>query len=674
MQDFLPTISAVTKGVLQGLLMVLGYLFKEEYRYTEDYRVVLARSMASSAPEPDQPDAEGFFSRPPFGKRNRPRIMSPLLTLHLWCLNPAVAFSEIAEIAHCVVLSSGTLAPLTSFASELNTPFPIQLEANHVIPENQLWVGSLGQGPSGRPLCATYKNVDTFPFQDELGDLLLAVSQIVPNGLLCFVPSYRILERLTVRWRNTGLWQRLEDTKMVLCEPRRGNRTTMDCLISQYYSAVKVGGALLLGVCRGKVCEGLDFTDERARAVVTVGIPFPSFKDHQVELKRRYNDQRVKRGLLSGSHWYDIQAYRALNQALGRCIRHKNDWGSLLLVDERFAKNSKKYISGLSRWMRQRIRHNDNCSTALQSLSSFLNSRLVPNTEVQHPRCASTVDIPSTSVTTTMHHTNLNFQSPHYNSQAKNSSPSSSKPNTSQPSKSSQSFLPSVMYAELPRTFLPLPSRVCTDVGSQNNPISPSYSDVSPTQASVTPLRPTTSSDLQKCRKTIDKYFSPRAKIPVDVINGVEENVTECCEPKRATTHCASQSLFSSTSASKVDDLSMSCSSPVSSDALLCSPPLSPVLAKQPATRDPPCLPAFEPDDLISCDLASADSCDEEMANNSQELFSSDWPEETISGHVTTDQPIASPKAQSESVSPIVRRVKTCRLSRSFHKSFFNSP
>uniref|UniRef100_A0A8C4QP73 Helicase ATP-binding domain-containing protein n=1 Tax=Eptatretus burgeri TaxID=7764 RepID=A0A8C4QP73_EPTBU len=191
-QVFLPAISAVTKGVLQGLLMVLGYLFKEEYRYAEDYRVVLARSMASSAPKPDQPDAEGFFSRQPVGKRNKSRIMAPLLTLHLWCLNPAVAFSEIAESAHCVVLSSGTLAPLTSFASELNTPFPIQLEASHVIPENQLWVGSLGQGPSGRPLCATYKNVDTFPFQDELGDLLLAVSQIIPNGLLCFVPSYRV--------------------------------------------------------------------------------------------------------------------------------------------------------------------------------------------------------------------------------------------------------------------------------------------------------------------------------------------------------------------------------------------------------------------------------------------------------------------------------------------------
>ena len=74
-------------------------------------------------------------------------------------------------------------------------------------------------------------------------------------------------------------------------------------------------------------------------------------------MKRLYNDQNQQRGLLSGSNWYDIQAFRALNQgtltslysnnsdpntltflnvALGRCIRHKDDWGALILLDSRF--------------------------------------------------------------------------------------------------------------------------------------------------------------------------------------------------------------------------------------------------------------------------------------------------------------------------------------------------
>lgn len=72
-------------------------------------------------------------------------------------------------------------------------------------------------------------------------------------------------------------------------------------------------GALMLAVCRGKVSEGLDFTDNNARAVVCVGIPFPYLKDKQVELKRKYNDKKSTcSALLKGSEWYEIQAFRSV--------------------------------------------------------------------------------------------------------------------------------------------------------------------------------------------------------------------------------------------------------------------------------------------------------------------------------------------------------------------------
>ena len=59
-------------------------------------------------------------------------------------------------------------------------------------------------------------------------------------------------------------------------------------------------------------------------SIYQVGIPYPNVRDAQVEAKRHYNDQHAAaRGLLTGSEWYEVQAYRALNQALGRCIRHK---------------------------------------------------------------------------------------------------------------------------------------------------------------------------------------------------------------------------------------------------------------------------------------------------------------------------------------------------------------
>ena len=47
--------------------------------------------------------------------------------LCLWALNPALAFREVTAAARCVVLTSGTLAPMESFASEVRPLLPLDL-------------------------------------------------------------------------------------------------------------------------------------------------------------------------------------------------------------------------------------------------------------------------------------------------------------------------------------------------------------------------------------------------------------------------------------------------------------------------------------------------------------------------------------------------------------------
>jgi hypothetical protein len=53
--------------------------------------------------------------------------------LCLWSLNPGVVFDEVAAQARCIVLTSGTLSPMDSFASELGVTFHQRLEAPHVV-------------------------------------------------------------------------------------------------------------------------------------------------------------------------------------------------------------------------------------------------------------------------------------------------------------------------------------------------------------------------------------------------------------------------------------------------------------------------------------------------------------------------------------------------------------
>lgn len=102
------------------------------------------------------------------------------------------------------------------------------------------------------------------------------------------------------------------------------------------------GGAIFFAVCRGKVSEGLDFADSRGRGVIITGIPYPPLKDPRVILKRQYLDDLARGGgvpaknFLNGDEWYNQQASRAVNQAIGRVIRHRADYGAILLFDDRY--------------------------------------------------------------------------------------------------------------------------------------------------------------------------------------------------------------------------------------------------------------------------------------------------------------------------------------------------
>ncbi|KRZ94720.1 Fanconi anemia group J -like protein [Trichinella sp. T8] len=305
-------------------------------------------------------------------------------SINFWCMNPAVAFDDVSSKTKSVILASGTLSPLKSYATELGLPFQFSLEAPHVVPPERMWIGSIGVGPNDIPLKATFQQAESFAFQDELASLLTNVCNVVPGGILCFIPSYRLLNKLVNRWKQVpGLWDRLNDCKQVIVEPK-GSEHLESALTSFYYAIEhsteinsKCTGALLLAVYRGKISEGIDFSDNSARAVIAVGIPFPNLKNIQVQLKKQYNNTRLKNAvglgvqhsLISGDEWLEIQAYRALNQALGRCLRHKMDWGALLLVDSRF--NQSKHLSGLSTWIRRNLYHYSKFSEMLNSLQEF---------------------------------------------------------------------------------------------------------------------------------------------------------------------------------------------------------------------------------------------------------------------------------------------------------------
>ena len=44
-------------------------------------------------------------------------------------------------------------------------------------------------------------------------------------------------------------------------------------------------GAVVIGVCKGKISEGIDFADNAARWVIVVGIPYAPYESPKIKIK-----------------------------------------------------------------------------------------------------------------------------------------------------------------------------------------------------------------------------------------------------------------------------------------------------------------------------------------------------------------------------------------------------
>uniref|UniRef100_A0A1B0CHR4 Regulator of telomere elongation helicase 1 homolog n=1 Tax=Lutzomyia longipalpis TaxID=7200 RepID=A0A1B0CHR4_LUTLO len=272
-------------------------------------------------------------------------------SFNFWCFSPGFAMSYLNDV-RSVILTSGTLAPMRPLISEMGIDIPILLENPHIVSQEQVCVKVISQGSDKEPLISNYNNRDNPKYITSLGRTILSFTPVIPGGVLIFFPSYTMLNKCQTSWQDSGLWSQISNIKPIFVEAR--NKNDFQDTMVEYYARIQEPGsrgAIFMAVCRGKVSEGLDFADLNGRAVFIPGLPFPPLFDPRVVLKKQYLDEnkRNAKDLVSGNDWYSLEASRAVNQAIGRVIRHKNDYGAILLCDSRFQSPQQK--NQLSRWV-----------------------------------------------------------------------------------------------------------------------------------------------------------------------------------------------------------------------------------------------------------------------------------------------------------------------------------
>ncbi|KAJ2694989.1 ATP-dependent DNA helicase chl1 [Coemansia sp. RSA 1285] len=291
-------------------------------------------------------------------------------------LDPSESFGEICKDARAVVLAGGTMKPANDAIEQLlprqrtghaERPDPCRMldPANarifawsHVVAPSHVCAQVVSAGPAGVPLRFALQDQADGARLREAGGALAALCSVVPGGVVVFFPSYALLRRMLAEWSAAGIVGRIAARKPVFAEASSGQagRPQGDDVLAEYTRQVRApgsAGAVLLSVVGGRLSEGINFSDELGRAVVMVGVPYPNLASPElVERLEYYESQggasasRPRGGSSKGAAFrmgararelYESLCMRAVNQSIGRAIRHRGDYAAIVFLDCRYA-------------------------------------------------------------------------------------------------------------------------------------------------------------------------------------------------------------------------------------------------------------------------------------------------------------------------------------------------
>jgi DNA excision repair protein ERCC-2 len=217
-----------------------------------------------------------------------PTIPNPVL--HFCCLDASLAVKPVFSRFRSVVITSGTLSPLDMYPKILDfipvimRSFPMTLARECFLPliitrgSDQVTISSKFEVRSDPAVVRNY------------GNLLLEMCKIIPDGIVCFFPSYLYMESIVAMWNEMGLLNEALKYKLVFIETPDSIESSL--ALENYRTACDNGrGAVLLSVARGKVSEGIDFDHHYGRAVIMFGVPYVYTESRILRVSQVHNER-----------------------------------------------------------------------------------------------------------------------------------------------------------------------------------------------------------------------------------------------------------------------------------------------------------------------------------------------------------------------------------------------
>lgn len=160
---------------------------------------------------------------------------------------------------------------------------------------------------------------------------------------ILYVPSYDVLSELLSRDL-----KKLIDKKMFY-ESKEISSEEHSLLVKKFEESSH--DSIFVAVLGGRLSEGINFEKKDVRNVIVLGVPFQE-PTPKLERFAKTVEEIIKGGGVDFAYIYP--AVVKVSQALGRVIRSPNDFGVMILLDERYAEQ--RIFSKLPGWIKRQLR------------------------------------------------------------------------------------------------------------------------------------------------------------------------------------------------------------------------------------------------------------------------------------------------------------------------------
>ena len=263
----------------------------------------------------------------PFEDRT-PTISNPIL--HFSCMDASIAIKPVFERFQSVIITSGTLSPLEMYPKILDFRPVIAVSFTMTLARPCICPLVVTKGNDQVAMTSKYESRNDSAVIRNYGNLLVEMSAIVPDGIVCFFTSYLYLEQIVMAWYEQGIVDAIQKNKLLFFETQDAGETSL--ALYNYVKACENGrGAVLLSVARGKVSEGIDFDHHLGRCVIMFGIPFVYTQSHILKARLEYLRDQFQ---IRENDFLTFDAMRHAAQCVGRALRGKTDYGIMCFADK----------------------------------------------------------------------------------------------------------------------------------------------------------------------------------------------------------------------------------------------------------------------------------------------------------------------------------------------------